>query len=76
MSAVMHNAGFRAMYRSGCAASCCPEDGGSNPPGRGPRRTYEEEMRFRRRKAVPVTGRAAAGVLCLVHCLFGPHRGH
>ena len=27
-------------------------------------------MRFRRRKAVPVAGRAAAGVLCLVLCLF------
>ena len=33
-------------------------------------------MRFRRRKAVPVAGRAAAGVLCLVHCLFVPHRGY
>ena len=31
---------------------------------------YEDEMRFRRRKVVPVAGRAAAGVLCLVHCLF------
>ena len=29
-------------------------------------------MRFRR-TAVPVTECAAAGVLCLVHCLFGPH---
>ena len=27
-------------------------------------------MRFRRRTAVPVTERAAAGVLCLVPCFF------
>ena len=33
-------------------------------------------MRFRRRKAVPVAWRAAAGVLCLVHCLFIPHSGY
>ena len=33
-------------------------------------------MRFRRRKAVPVAGRAAAGVLCLVHCLFIPYSGY
>ena len=30
-------------------------------------------MRFRRRKAVPVTERAAAGVLCLVPCFLITH---
>ena len=29
-----HKAGFWAVYRSGCAAGCCPEDGGSSPLGR------------------------------------------
>ena len=67
-----HKAGFWAVYRSGCAAGCCPEDGGSSPLGRQAEEDYEEEMRFRQ-TAVPVTERAAAGVLCLVPCfLFSP----
>ena len=32
-------------------------------------------MRFRRRKAVPVAERAAAGVLWLVSCFFVSHSG-
>ena len=32
-------------------------------------------MRFRRRKAVPVAERAAAGVLWLVPCFFVSHSG-
>ena len=60
------------MYRSGCAAGCCPEDGGLSPLGRQAEEDYEEEMRFRR-TAVPVTERAAAGVLCLVPCFLFSH---
>ena len=66
-----HKKGFWALYRSGCAASCCPEDGGSSPCGRQAEEDYEEEMRFRR-TAVPVTERAAAGVLWLGPCFYFP----
>ena len=52
------------MYRSGCAAGCCLEDGGSNPLGRRPKRTM-------RRKCGSGDG-AAAGVLCLVLAFLVP----
>ena len=61
-----HNESFWALYRSGDAAGCCPEDGGSSPRDRQAEEDYEEEMRFRR-TAVLVTERAAAGVLWRVH---------
>ena len=37
--------GFWASHRSGDAAGCCPEDGGSNPHSRQAGEEYEEDMR-------------------------------
>ena len=55
-----------AACRSGCAAGCCPEDAGSNPPPKGNTRRRRDS----RRPAVPVTGGTVAGVLCSVPCFL------
>ena len=53
-----------ASCRSGCAASCCPEDAGSNPLRRA-EEEYEEDMRL------PLAGGTGDGGHCCRCAVLG-----
>ena len=60
--------GFSASHRSGDAAGCCPEDGGSKPPSRQAGEEYEEDMRH------PAADGTSDGARCCTCAVDGASR--